>query len=297
MLSLGIDLGSSSVKVTIYDPVKARVLASGQHPESEMEIIARRAGWAEQQPAQWWEAFITAFLKAVKRADIDPARIECIGISYQMHGLVCLDENGDVLRPSIIWCDSRAVEIGREALKELGEAYAFQHLLNSPGNFTASKLAWVKRNEPQIFERIAKICLPGDYLAYRLTGKLTTTLTGLSEGIFYDFERGELSRPLLRHFGFPRDIFPPVLESFDDHGRISRESATELGLSTEATVTYKAGDQPNNAFSLNVMHPGQIAATGGTSGVVYGLSDRLFIDRSQRVNSFAHVNHRSDEPR
>lgn len=297
MLSLGIDVGSSSVKVAIYDHKLGKVVASGQYPTKEMTIIAHQAGWAEQEPNWWWQAFLSAYREATKENSVNTFDIQAIGISYQMHGLVCLDKHGKPLRPSIIWCDSRAVGIGQSALQALGDDYAFNHLLNSPGNFTASKLKWIKDNEPNIFEQIHKICLPGDYIAYKLTGQLTTTITGLSEGIFYDFKAKMLSQPLLEHYGFSSDLFPIIKNSFDHHGTLVASIADELRLSHQVEVTYKAGDQPNNALSLNVLNAGEIAATAGTSGVVYGVSDDLFIDYSQRVNSFAHVNYQFDHPK
>jgi xylulokinase len=294
MLALGIDIGSSSVKVAVYDQELGRVVGSGQFPEQEMAILAKAPGWAEQAPLDWWEAFLAAFRMATK--GIDSQRIECIGIAYQMHGLVCLDSAGAPLRPSIIWCDSRAVGIGNAALEHLGADYAFRHLLNSPGNFTASKLFWVKSKEPELYKQIAKICLPGDYLAMKLTGHLSTTFSGLSEGIFYDFEQKGLSQPLLEYFGFDPNLFPEIKNCFDRHGQVSGEMARELNISTRAIVSYKAGDQPNNALSLNVLQPGEMAATAGTSGVVYGVSNALFIDYSQRINSFAHVNYQHSKP-
>lgn len=297
MLSLGIDIGSSSVKVAIYDHDQGKSLGSGQYPDQEMQIIAKQEGWAEQDPDWWWDAFLQAYDRLRQNNPIDTAAIECIGIAYQMHGLVCLDQNGTPLRPSIIWCDSRAVPYGQQALEALGESYAFQHLLNSPGNFTAAKLAWVKEQEPYLYQQIDKICLPGDYIAYRLTGELTTTTTGLSEGIFFDFAKQEISTEILDHFGFSTSVLPEVRPSFAIHGKIRHDLAQELGLPSSAQVTYKAGDQPNNALSLNVLQPGEVAATAGTSGVVYGVSDELFIDPTQRVNSFAHVNYTTALPR
>jgi xylulokinase len=297
MYSLGIDLGSSSVKVTIFNYESGEVAGSAHFPPKEMAMIAEKPGWAEQDPSWWWDAFQKAYRKASEGLSGETRKIEHIGIAYQMHGLVCLDKNGEPLRPSIIWCDSRAVQIGEEALEALGPEYGFHHLLNSPGNFTASKLAWVKTHEPHIFEKIDKICLPGDYIAFKLTGELATTVTGVSEGIFYDFKNQDISRPLLAYFGFPDDILPPIKTSFENHGQVKADMAAELNLSDKARVTYKAGDQPNNAFSLNVLEPGEFAATAGTSGVVYGVSDQLFIDPSQRVNSFAHVNYTKADPR
>jgi xylulokinase len=216
--------------------------------------------------------------------------VAAIGISYQMHGLVVVDEQLNVLRPSIIWCDSRAVEVGNKAMEELGEEYVLPHLLNSPGNFTASKLGWVKQNEPDVFAKVSKFMLPGDYLAMRMTGEVVTTPSGLSEGIFWDFVNQRPADFLFNHFGFDQHILPTVLPTFSDQGRITAEAAEALGLKQGIPVTYRAGDQPNNAFSLNVLEPGEVAATAGTSGVVYGVSDQIKFDPKSRVNTFLHVN-------
>lgn len=297
MQGLGIDIGSSSVKVSVFDLNSGKVVGSGQYPDKEMKMIAHQSGWAEQDPEWWWEAFRNAYKRACNSPNVHSEEIQSIGISYQMHGLVCLDKSGQVIRPSIIWCDSRAVGIGKDALRQLGEDYSFNHLLNSPGNFTASKLKWVKENEPELYNRIDKICLPGDYIGYRLTNRLTTTISGMSEGIFYDFKAKKISKELLSLYGFSESIIPELRESFDDHGRVSQDISKELGISSNALLSYKSGDQPNNALSLNVLRPGEIAATAGTSGVVYGVSDDLFIDYSQRVNSFAHVNYTKEDPR
>ncbi len=291
MKSLGIDIGSSSIKVSIYSMEEGKTLGSAHYPAQEMPITAHQKGWAEQDPEMWWDSMIQAY-KEVKRNNPGiENEIVSIGISYQMHGLVCLDNNLKPLRPSIIWCDSRAVGYGDKAFNDLGEAYCLNNLLNSPGNFTASKFKWVKENEPGLFSKVHKICLPGDYISYKLTGNLTTTYTGLSEGIFYDFNLGEVSSQLMDYYGFSADHIPTVQSSFSDHGQVSEKIAEELGIPSEAHVFYKSGDQPNNAFSLNVLNPGEIAATAGTSGVVYGVTDQDFIDKKQRVNSFAHVNH------
>ncbi|MCU0374207.1 MAG: FGGY family carbohydrate kinase [Chitinophagaceae bacterium] len=291
MLLLGIDAGTSSVKVSVADAATQKVLASAQYPENEAPIIALQPGWAEQDPEQWWVYVKQAILKMHKKGGYNPADIGAIGIAYQMHGLVALDGAGNPVRKSIIWCDSRAVPFGEEAFEAIGPDACLKNLLNSPGNFTAAKLAWVKANEPTIFERIKQIMLPGDYLAYRFTGDITITTSALSEGIFWDFKKHDISGEVLGHFGFDESLIPPVHPLFSTHGLVTATIADELGLKAGIPVTYKAGDQPNNALSLNVMQPGEVAATAGTSGVIYGVADTLVYDRQSRINSFAHVNH------
>lgn len=297
MLLLGIDVGTSSIKVSVVDGATRHTIASAQYPETEAEIISLQPGWAEQSPEKWWEDVKSAIKKANSLGYYNRGDIGAIGISYQMHGLVMLDKDGNVLRNSIIWCDSRAVPYGDKAFSNIGEDRCLSCLLNSPGNFTAAKLAWVKENEPEIFERIHKVMLPGDFIAQRLTGDITTTPSALSEGILWDFQKGDISQDVLDHFGFSKNIIPDVKEVFADHGKLSSGIAEELGLKKGIPVTYKAGDQPNNALSLNVLQPGEVAATAGTSGVIYGVSDQLTYDPQSRVNSFAHVTHDSGKTR
>jgi len=291
MLLLGIDLGSSSVKVSVVDGETGRALSTASWPKSEMQISAPVPGWAEQNPEEWWKNFTLALAACLEPLGTKRKDIGSIGISYQMHGLVVVDKNKKVLRPSIIWCDSRAVEVGSRAFEKLGKDFSLHHLLNSPGNFTASKLAWVKENEPDIYRRIHKIMLPGDYLAMRLTGEIKTSFTGLSEGIFWDFIRNEVSGELLEYYGISPELLAEPLRSFSLQGGLTEAAAGELGLTPGIPVSYRAGDQPNNALSLNVLKPGEVAATAGTSGVIYGVSDRAQFDPLSRINTFLHVNH------
>ena len=294
---LGYDLGSSSIKAALIDAKTQETLAIVQSPETEMEIAAPQADWAEQDPEIWWQYICKATQKILAQTSIDAKEIKGIGISYQMHGLVLVDKDQKVIRPSIIWCDSRAVEIGNRAFEEIGEAKSLSHLLNSPGNFTASKLKWVKENEPGNYAEIHKMMLPGDYIVMRLTGQMNTTPSGLSEGILWDFQEEKVADLVLDHYDFDANIIPDVVPTFSSQGSLTSIAAAATGLEVGIPVTYRAGDQPNNALSLNVLQPGEIAATGGTSGVVYGVVDKVVYDAQSRVNGFAHVNHRATDPR
>ncbi len=291
MYFLGIDLGTSSIKASVVNASNGKVVASAQYPESEASIDSPQPGWAEQSPEMWWQNSQMAIKKALSGGVINAHDIAAIGISYQMHGLVVVDKNQQVLRPSIIWCDSRAVSFGQNAFEKIGAEQSLSHLLNSPGNFTAAKLTWVKANEPEIFDKIDKIMLPGDYLAMMLTGEVSCSNSGLSEGIFWDFKNNCLSADVLKAFGFDSSIFPKLQPVFSNHGSLKANIAEALGLKPGIPVTYKAGDQPNNALSLNVFEPGEVAATAGTSGVVYAVTDQVAYDPQSRVNTFAHVNH------
>lgn len=288
---LGFDVGSSSVKASLVDADSGVCVASAFYPEKEAPIIAEKAGWAEQDPQMWWDNAKLSLKKVMADVAVAGDEIKAIGISYQMHGLVCVDKDMNVLRPSIIWCDSRAVPYGEKAFEDLGAETCLSHLLNSPGNFTAAKLAWVKKNEPALFDKIYKIMLPGDYIAMRLSGVANTTIGGLSEGMFWDFKDKDVAKFLLDYFGFDKSLIADIVPTFSVQGEVSAAAAAELGLKEGTPISYRAGDQPNNALSLNVFNPGEIASTAGTSGVVYGVLGDVNYDKRSRVNTFAHVNY------
>jgi xylulokinase len=297
MYLLGYDIGSSSVKACLVEAESGKIVASDFFPKVEMQIIAKKPGWAEQEPESWWANLKLAHESVMTQSGVSGEEIKAIGISWQMHGLVLVDKNKKVLRPAIIWCDSRAVPYGEKALEAIGKEKCLSHLLNSPGNFTAAKLAWVKENEPQIYAQIDKFMLPGDYIGMRLTGDIVTTVEGLSEGIFWDFKENLLSQDVLNYFGFDKSFVPDLRPTFGVQGEVSAETAKELGLKEGTPVCYRAGDQPNNALSLNVFNPGEIASTAGTSGVVYGVLGQVNYDPLSRVNTFAHVNHTAEQTR
>ena len=294
---LGFDVGSSSVKASLVEMESGQCAASAFFPESEAPIKAVRAGWAEQSPENWWQYLKQSLRKIMDETGAKGEQICAIGISYQMHGLVCVDKDLKPLRDAIIWCDSRAVPYGERAFRDLGSDLCLGHLLNSPGNFTASKLAWVKENEPELFEKIYKIMLPGDYIALKLSGECNTTASGLSEGMLWDFQENRPAKFLMDYFGFPESILPTVVPTFSVQSQVCRAAAEELGLKEGTPIGYRAGDQPNNALSLNVFNPGEIAATAGTSGVVYGVLGDVNYDPKSRVNTFAHVNHTAEANR
>ena len=296
-LYLGIDVGSSSVKTAIFDADKGVCIGRATMPSTEQPIDAPHPGWAEQDPEMWWTNFLDGYSSLVKTNGIDTKRIAGIGISYQMHGLVLLDDTLRPLRKSIIWCDSRAVETGRRAFEAIGKHACLSALLNSPGNFTAAKLGWVKDHEARLFEQVKYFMLPGDYFATRLTGQPSTTLPGLSEGIFVDFRRRAVSDLLLSYFGFDPSLVAPLVPPIGDQGTISPAIATLLNLRDDVKILYRAGDQPNNAFSLNVIAPGDVAATAGTSGVIYAVTDEMAYDPESRINTFMHVTDTAEDRR
>ena len=294
---LGIDIGSSSVKASLLNIETGICAGSAHYPKTEQIIDSPEPGFAEQDPQCWYDTARDSVRDAMKEAGAAPEDVKAIGIAYQMHGLVCVDKDQNVLRPSIIWCDSRAVPYGEAAFDALGSEQCLSHLMNSPGNFTAAKLAWVKENEPDLFAQIDKIMLPGDWLAMKLTGEACTTASGLSEGMLWDFKEEAPAKFLMDHWGFEESLLAKIVPTFGNQGGVSAEAAAAFGLAEGTPVSYRGGDQPNNALSLNVLNPGEIAATAGTSGVVYGVTDAKKYDPQSRVNTFAHVNHTADEPR
>ncbi|HEX8017724.1 MAG TPA: FGGY family carbohydrate kinase [Flavobacterium sp.] len=296
MYYIGYDIGSSSVKVALVEAATGKKVIVLNEPQNEMEILSLQPDWAEQDPEMWWQYICTATKRAIKEANIEASKIQGIGISYQMHGLVIVDKDGKSLRNSIIWCDSRAVEIGNKAYAEIGAEKCAEHLLNSPGNFTASKLKWVKENEPEVYSKIDKYMLPGDYIALKLTGEVTTTKNGLSEGMLWDYKENKVADWLLDYYGINQSLTPNIVENFTNQGVVTEKGSQESGLPVGIPIVYRAGDQPNNALSLNVLRPGEVAATGGTSGVFYAVTETNS-GKSTRVNNFVHVNYSESNPR
>lgn len=297
MYSIGYDIGSSSIKAALVENTTGKCIAVLSEPSTEMDIISVKNGWAEQDPDVWWQHVCTATKRLLKENNITSEQVNAIGIAYQMHGLVVLDKQGNPLRDAIIWCDSRAVNIGQKAFDELGHEPCAQQFLNSPANFTASKLKWVQENEPELYSTIHKFMLPGDYIAYKLSDTICLTISGLSEGILWNFKNNEVARELLNHYGIDEKLVPEIKDTFSEQGWVSEQGALASGLAVGTPILYRAGDQPNNALSLNVFNPGEVAATGGTSGVVYAVTANLSSKESTRVNNFAHVNYKSNNKR
>ncbi|WP_296635392.1 FGGY family carbohydrate kinase [Polaribacter sp.] len=291
---LGLDIGSSSIKAALVEIESGKSLGVVQEPREEMGMFAQKNGWAEQEPNDWWVHICKAITNLKEQYNINKNQIKGIGISYQMHGLVLVDKKGNPLRKSIIWCDSRAVETGNKAFAEIGEDKCAKYLLNSPANFTASKLKWVKENEPDIYKQIYKFMLPGDYIAYKFSDQINTTISGLSEGIFWDFKNNSVADFLFEYYEINQNLVPDIVNTIGFQSKVDAKGAQESGIAVGTPIYYRAGDQPNNALSLNVFNPGEVAATGGTSGVVYAVTDSLSVKESSRVNNFAHVNYQKD---
>ena len=289
MYNLGLDLGTSFIKAALTECSSGNVVNVVSHPSSEQKIKVFKDGWAEQDPEIWWKNTCLAIKNLISLTNINPSLISRIGISYQMHGLVLLDDNGNLIRDSIIWCDDRAVSVGKKAFIELGKEKCIDQLLNSPANFTASKLKWVKNNEKELYNRVYKFMLPGDYIAYRFSGKMTTTNMGLSEAIFWDFKKNKIADFLLKHYEIDNSLIPEIVSNFGFQCKLNKKGSSECGLVENIPIYYRAGDQPNNALSLNVLKPGEVAATAGTSGVLFAVTDNKKTNENERINNFLHV--------
>src|SRR5690554_2472915 len=193
---LGFDIGSSSIKAALVDAESGKTVDIFSAPSTEMPIDSPQTGFAEQHPDQWWQYVCECSQELISKYPEAQDSIQAIGLAFQMHGLVVVDSQGKVLRPSIIWCDSRAVDTGDQLLDILDADEFLQSHYNYPGNFTFSKLRWVQQHQPDLFDQIDKIMLPGDYIAYKMTGLIRSSISGLSEGIMWDFESNHADRIL-----------------------------------------------------------------------------------------------------
>lgn len=296
MYYIGLDIGSSSVKVALVKASSGTCVLSLNEPTEEMEIQAIQHDWAEQNPERWWQHTCAAIKRILKETKISASEIISIGIAYQMHGLVIVDKDGQIIRNSIIWCDSRSVAIGNKAFSDLGKKKCSNLFFNSPGNFTASKLKWVQENEPKKYDQIHKYMLPGDYIAYKLSGVINTTKNGLAEGILWNYKHARVADEILDYYSISKNLTPDIVENFSIQGSVNKAASIETGLMEGTPITYRAGDQPNNALTLGVLKAGEVAVTGGTSGVIYALTEQNEFEEIERVNQFAHVNYTASNP-
>lgn len=285
MAFLGIDVGTSSVKVSIVGE-DGVILASATAPaSSERAINSPNPNWAEQNPEDWWEDAQQAILNLPLEARL---QVEAIGIAYQMHGLVLVDSQFQPVRPSIIWCDGRNIQESQILAESLGLDALENRLLNKPGTLTLAKLAWVAEHEPETLAKAHTFGLPGDFIAYKLTGEWSTTKSGYSEMVGWDFGASIPFEEGFRKAGWKLPL-PEARPNLEEGAPIQKVIAEKLGLPPSARVTYRAGDQPNNAFGLGVLQQGETAISAGTSGVLYGIGDSS-PGLHEGINRFLHVN-------
>ncbi|MEG1639782.1 MAG: xylulokinase [Ruthenibacterium sp.] len=280
---LGIDLGTSGTKTVLFD-TKGKAVASAT---AEYPLYQSQNGWAEQDTDDWWNAVVQTISCALKQSRVPATDIKGIGISGQMHGLVLLDANGDVLRKSILWCDGRTQAECDEITATIGKERLIQITANPalPG-FTASKILWVRKHEPEIWEKTAHILLPKDYVRYKLTGVFATEVSDASGMNLLDITKRQWSDEILEKLQIDKALLPKMHESIDVTGGVTAHAAMLTGLAQNTPVVGGAGDNAAAAIGIGVVENGKAFTTIGTSGVVFAHSDTVQIDTVGRVHTF-----------
>lgn len=283
---LGIDIGTSGTKTVLFDEAGNTIASAlGEYP-----LYQPNVGWAEQDPEDWWKATFSTIKAVLGKSGVNPSDVKGVGLSGQMHGAVLLDKDNQVLRKAIIWCDQRSSAecdqitsiIGKERLIEITANPALT-------GFTASKVMWVKNNEPEIFEKVKKILLPKDYIRFKLTGEFATEVSDASGMQFMDIPKRKWSSEVLDKLGIDKGLLGDVYESQEVSGKVHKAAAELTGLKEGTPVVGGAGDQAAGAVGNGIVRPGVISSTIGTSGVVFAFSENVSIDPKGRVHTFCHA--------
>ncbi|MFW6097130.1 MAG: xylulokinase [Chloroflexota bacterium] len=285
-LFLGIDVSTTATKALLIDEV-GDVVASASTP---YEFSTPRPLWSEQDPQLWWDGARSSIRQALDEADAGGEDVRAIGLTGQMHGLVLLDEAGEVLRPAILWNDQRTGAECDEIRNRLGK----ERLIAITGNdaltgFTAPKILWVKNNEPEIYERTRHILLPKDYVRYRLTGEFASDRAGGSGTLLFDLKERTWSREVAEALDIDPEWLPPTFEGPSVTGTISASAAEATGLATGTPVVGGGGDQAAQAVGVGAVAPGIVALTLGTSGVVFAATDAPMVEPEGRLHAFCHA--------
>jgi xylulokinase len=287
MKLLGIDIGTGGTRVVLLDG-DGRVVSSATsaHPP----FASPHAGWAEQNPDDWWASVCSAIPECLERGKTAGGAISCIGLTGQMHGLVLLDRGGSVLRPSIIWCDQRTEVECREITEKIGAARLIE-LTSNPAltNFTLPKILWVQKSQPEIWARAGTILLPKDYIRLRLSGSRATDVADASGTLLFDVANRQWSRAMMEAYRLNIDQLPTVFESCEISGHVSEEGARATGLRTGIPIIAGAGDQAAGAVGAGIVRPGAVSATIGTSGVVFAATAGPVRDPAGRIHTFCHA--------
>ncbi len=283
---LGVDIGTSGTKTVLFDVAGNTIMSDLQ----EYPLYQPKVGWAEQDPEDWWRAVYTSINNVVFKSGVKAEEIKGVGLSGQMHGAVLLDGNNNVLRKSIIWCDQRSSAECEQITSLIGKERLIEITANPAlTGFTASKVMWVKNNEPDIYEKVRKILLPKDYIRYKLTGEFATEVSDASGMQFMDIANRKWSDEVLTKLGIDKSYLADLYESQEISGRINSGSAKLTGLKEDTPVVGGAGDQAAGAIGNGIVKPGIISSTIGTSGVVFAYSDKVTIDPKGRVHTFCHA--------
>jgi xylulokinase len=286
-LMMGIDVGTTATRAIVVRPDgHVAGAATVGHPPIQMP----KAGWAEQNPEDWWHATIEAVRTAVERSGAAGAEIASIGLSGQMHGVTLLDKANVVLRPAIIWCDQRTQPQCDWITNRVG-AERLIRLVSNPAitGFSAPKLLWIRDHEPRLYERAAHLLLPKDYVRLRLTGEFATDVSDASGTLVFDVVNRRWSEEVLEILQIDRAILPVARESVEVSGAISSEAALLTGLRARTPVMAGAGDQAASAVGNGIVSPGLASATLGTSGVIFSYTDSPKMDPQGRVHTFCHA--------
>lgn len=287
MKFLGIDLGTSAVKIIVMDD-NGNICGS---VSKEYPVYYPKPGFAEQNPEDWWEAVVYGIREITANHKIDVNEIRGIGLSGQMHGLVTLDKDSKVLMPAILWCDQRTAEecdylnnvVGRERISELTGNMALT-------GFTAPKLLWVRKNRPDIYEKIAHVMLPKDYINFKFTGNYCSDVSDASGTLMFDVKNRKWSEEMLDIIGIDKSVLPQVFESWQIIGKLNSQAAEATGLSMDTAVAAGAGDQAAGAVGTGIVESGILSVALGTSGVVFASSEEYYVDKDNRLHSFCHSN-------
>jgi xylulokinase len=287
MKLLGIDTGTSGTRAVLLDAA-GRVASSATAEHAPISSL--RPGWAEQDPHGWWNAACRAIPECLARAGVSPGEIDGIGLTGQMHGLVLLGSDSEVLRPSIIWCDQRTEAECRAITEKVG-AQRLIELTANPAvtGFTLPKIWWVQKNEPELWGRVRTILLPKDYVRFRLTGARAIDVADASGTLLLDVVNRRWSAPMMEISKLSEDLLPRVFESQEVASHISEEGARATGLRAGIPVVAGAGDQAAGAVGMGIVRPGAVSATIGTSGVVFAATASPLLDPKGRIHTFCHA--------
>lgn len=286
MYFLGIDLGTSSVKIVLIDDQGKLIKSSSKR----YPVFYPKTTWAEQDPNDWWKA-VKEGIREILGSDIRKEDIKSIGLSGQMHGLVTLDKNNNILMPAILWCDQRTQEECDFLNYEIGqEKLSFYTSNKALTGFTAPKILWVKKHRKDVYDKIAHILLPKDYIRFKLTGEYATDVSDASGTLLFDVKNRKWSSEMLDIVGLSKKVVPKCFESYEVTGEISKAAAVETGLQEGTLVVGGGGDQACGAVGTGTVQSGVLSVALGTSGVVFACQDSHSIDRQNRLHSFCHAN-------
>lgn len=282
---MGIDIGTTSARAIIIDE-EGKLLGAGVY---EYPLYHPQPLWAEQDPQDWWEGTKKSIGKALKEADVKPQEIGGIGLSGQMHGLVLLDENYEVLRRSILWCDQRTVKQCEYIMRKSRQTLVKSTCNPALTGFTLPKVIWVRQEEPKIYDKIHKMLLPKDYIRFKLTGEFATEVSDASGTLMLDVKKRKWSEDVLSAFGINKEALPVVYESVQITGKITPEAARETGLKEGIPVVGGGGDQAAGGVGNGVVREGLLSSTIGTSGVVFASLNDVKTDPLLRTHTFCHA--------